>query len=71
MPCGLFYLVMVAAVAAVGAFHIQHTDQSGNTVAAGGSLNLTCTANNYYEFCRWTHTPGTRECHFEWKRMKV
>ena len=71
MQGGLFYLVTVGAVGAVGAFHIQHTDQSENHVAAGGDLELTCTASASYEYCSWTHSPGNRECHLEWKRIKV
>ena len=61
----------MVTVGAVGAFHIQHTDQSENTVAAGGDLQLTCRASDYYEYCSWTHSQGNRECHLEWKRMKV
>ena len=71
MQGGLFYLVMVAALGAVGAFHIRQTDQSEDKVAAGGVLRLTCTANNDYEYCSWTHRPGNRECHLEWKLIKV
>ena len=69
MQGGLLSLVMVGTVGA--AFHIQRTDQSENDVAVGGVLSLTCTASNYYEFCSWTHSPGNRECHLEWKRIKV
>ena len=56
---------------AMGDFHIEQPDQSENTVAAGGDLVLTCTASGSYEYCSWSHSPGNRECHLEWKRIKV
>ena len=71
MHSGVFCLVMVGAVGGVGAFHIQHLDQSENSVAAGGVLRLSCTSNTYFEYCSWSHSPASRECHLEWKRMKV
>ena len=71
MYSGVFCLVMVGAVGGVGAFHIQQLDQSENSVAAGGVLRLSCTSNSYFEYCSWSHSPASRECHLEWKRMKV
>ena len=71
MHSGVFCLVMVGAVGGVAGFHIQHLDQSENSVAAGGVLRLSCTSNTYFEYCSWSHSPASRECHLEWKRMKV
>ena len=71
MQVGLFYLVMVGAMGVMAAFHIEPTGQSEKNVAAGGDLVLTCTASGSYEYCSWSHSPGNRECHLEWKRIKV
>ena len=55
----------------VPAYQILQADQSTRQVGAGGSLRLTCSSDTYFEYCSWSHQPGDRECHLEWKYLKV
>ena len=64
----ILVLLSVSCVWVAG-FQIKSADQSLRRVEVGGSLRLTCTSSEYFEYCSWSH--GTRECHLEWKRIKV
>ena len=42
---------------------ISHPD---GIVAVGEKVTLTCTSDNYFEYCHWKH--NNQHCEFEWKR---
>jgi len=44
-------------------------DQPIIPAAIGGSVNITCRANNYYEYCKFTNPVG-ETCNFEWRRKQ-
>lgn len=61
----LIVLVTVAGLAA--SFDIKSAKPKNLSVDEGGSFELLCTVDGYYEWCTFKRQDG-KICDFEWKR---
>ena len=65
MLSGLIVLCVAAGLAA--SFDIKASRPKNLSVDEGGSIELFCTVDGYYEWCTFKRQDG-KICDFEWKR---
>lgn len=61
---GIFFCLLVGLVAA---FEIKTVRPKTLSVEEGGSMELYCAVDGYYEWCTFKRQDG-KICDFEWKR---
>merc|ERR1712154_422815 len=64
----LVVLTILLLFLRVNCFYIKISD-TGLSLTAGESFTLTCTADHYWEYCKF-RSPGGESCDFEWKYNK-
>jgi len=70
MSCLRILSILALAFVPLCAFDITSTDPESGTVAIkeGQHFDLWCNANDWWEWCTFTHVPTGKICDLQWKR---
>ena len=60
----IFFLVALSSV-----FVLGNTEPASTTISQGGKLRLKCSADSYYQWCKFIHNNKT--CNYQWMTKKL
>ena len=59
-------ILIYISITCIETFNLTEVNPKNITVLEGTDVILSCTVNNYYEWCTFIH--NDKKCDFEWRR---